>query len=135
MKTDKNIKANFHQLPLQFLGYPSGKAICVWVNKLYLDKTANLRDKDRCSFFISYVAPYAPATSKAIALWVVEILGKAGINTKTFKAHATRSVSTSAAYNKGLSLSEIGKAVGWSNFTIFAKFYNQLVHVNNFGLR
>ena len=102
---------------------------------MYLDKTANLRDKDRCSFFISYVAPYAPATSKAIALWVVETLGKAGINTKTFKAHATRSVSTSAAYNKGLSLSEIGKVVGWSNFTIFAKFYNQLVHVNNFGLR
>ena len=72
---------------------------------------------------------------KLLLPWVVETLGKAGINSKTFKAHATCFVSTSAAYNKGLSLSEIGKVVGWSNFTIFAKFYNQLVHVNNFGLR
>ena len=42
---------------------------------------------------------------------------------------------TSAAYNKSLLLSEIGKAAGWSNFTIFAKFYNKPVDVNNFGLR
>ena len=54
------------------------------------------------SFFNSYVAPYAPVTPKTIARWVVETLGKAGINTKTFKAHATRSASTSATYNKGL---------------------------------
>ena len=35
----------------------------------------------------------------------------------------------------GLSLSEIGKTAGWSNFTTFAKFYNKPVDVNNFGLR
>ena len=87
------------------------------------------------SFFNSYVALYAPVTPKTIARWVVETLGKAGINTKTFKPHATRSASTSAAYNKGLSLSEIGKAAGWSNFTTFAKFYNKPADVNNFGLR
>ena len=73
--------------------------------------------------------------SESLLPWVVETLGKAGINSKTFKAHATCFVSTSAAYNKGLSLSEIGKAAGWSNFTIFAKFYNQPVEVNNFGFR
>ena len=87
------------------------------------------------SFFISYVAPYAPFTPKTIARWVVETLERAGINTKTFKTHATRSASTSAAYNKGLLLSEIGKATGWSNFTTFAKFYNKPVDINNFGLR
>ena len=103
--------------------------------KLYLDKTANLRDKNMYSFFISYVAPYAPVTPKAIALWLVETLEEAGINTKPFKAYATRSASTSATYNKGISLSEIGKASGWSNFTTFAKFYKKPVDVNNFGLR
>ena len=61
--------------------------------------------------------------------------GKAGINRRTFKAHATRFASTSAAYNKALSLSEIGKAAGWSNFTIFGKFYNKPLDVNNFHLR
>ena len=77
---------------------------------MYLDKTVNLGDKDRYPLFISYVAPYAPATPKAIACWAVETLGKAGIYTRTFKAHATRFSSTSTAYNKGFSLSEICKA-------------------------
>ena len=45
------------------------------------------------------------------------LLGKAGINTTTFKAHATCFASTSVAFNKGLSLSEIGKGAGWSNFS------------------
>ena len=40
------------------------------------------------SFFISHVAPYAPVIPKTIARCVVETLGKSGINTKTFKAHA-----------------------------------------------
>ena len=87
------------------------------------------------SFFISYVAPYAPVTPKTIARWVVETLGKAGINTKTFEVHTARSASTSAPNNKGLSFSEIGKAAGWSNFTTFVKFYNKPVDFNNFGLR
>ena len=86
------------------------------------------------SFFNSYVALYAPVTPKTIARWVVETLGKAGINTKTFKAHATRSASTSAACDKGLSLSEKGKAAGWSNFTTFAKFSNNSVDVNNWRI-
>ena len=109
--------------------------MCFRINKLYLDKSASLRDKDRYSFFISYVASYAPTTPKTIDRWVVETFGKAGINTRTFKAHATRSASISAAYSKILSLSELGKAAGWSNFTIFVKFYNKPVDVNNFGLR
>ena len=87
------------------------------------------------SFFISSVAPYAPVTPKTTACLVVETLGKARINTKTFKAHAARSASTSATYNNDLSLSEIGKAAGWSNFTTFAKFYNDPLDVSNFDLR
>ena len=135
-KLTKTSRPNFHQKPIEILAYPSEKPICVVrIIKLHLDKSSNLRDKNMYSFFISYVAPYTPVTPKTIAHQVVETLGKAGINTKIFKAHATRSASTSAAYNKGLSLSEIGKAAGWSNFTTFTKFYNKPVDVNNFGLR
>ena len=97
-KLTKTSRPNFHQKPLQFPSYPSEKAMCVIrIIKLYLDKTANFRDKNMYSFFISYVAPYAPVTPKTIARWVIETLGKAGINTKTLTAHATRSASTSAA--------------------------------------
>ena len=96
---------NFHKKPLEFLAYPSEKAICVVrIIKLYLDKTANMRDKNMYFFFINYVALYAPVTTKTITRWIVETLGKAGINTKSFKVHATCSASTSAAYNKVPSL-------------------------------
>ena len=81
LKLTKTPRPNFHQMPLEFLAYPSGMCcyvlICVVrINKLHLDKTASLRDKDKYSFFISYVAPYAPATPKTIDHWVVETLGK-----------------------------------------------------------
>ena len=130
----KTSRPNFHQDPLEFLAYQTDKAICVVrLINLYIDKTSNLRSENVYNFFISYIQPHAPVTSKTIARWVVETLGIAGINTKTFKAHSTRSATTSVAYNKGLSLSEIGKAAGWSNFTTFGKFYNKPVDVNNFG--
>ena len=67
-KLTKTSMPNFHQKALEFLAYPSEKAICVVrIIKLYLDKTANLRDKNIYSFFISYAAPYAPVTPKTIA--------------------------------------------------------------------
>ena len=87
----------------------------------HLRKTSTLRNKDDSSFFISY------------ARWVVETLEKSGINTTTFKAHSTRAASTSSARCKGLSLTEIAKAAGWSNFSTFGKFYNKPINDVNFG--
>ena len=68
--------------------------------KLYLDKILSLRKIAVYSFFIGCVAPFRPVPPKTVACWVLEALGKAGINIKTFKAHAIRSTSTSAAYSK-----------------------------------
>ena len=121
-KLTKSSMPNFYQKSLEWLAYPSEKAICVIrIIKLYLDKTANLRNKNRYSFFVSYVASYAPLTPKTIVRWVLETLGKAGI--------------ASTGYNKGDSLTQIDKAAGWSNFATFAKFYNKPVDVKSFGLR
>ena len=83
-KLTKTSRPNFHQKLLEFLAYPSEKTICVVrIIKLYLDKKANLRDKNIYSFFISYVAPCASVTPKPFTGWVVETRGKAGINTKS----------------------------------------------------
>ena len=55
-KLTKTLRLNFHQKPIECLPYPSEKAICVVrIIKLYSDKTANLRDKNRYSFFITFV--------------------------------------------------------------------------------
>ena len=52
------------------------------------------------SFFVSYRPPLKAVGVSTIARWVVTVMSKVGVNIEKFKAHSTRSVSTSAA--KGL---------------------------------
>ena len=47
--------------------------------------------------FLSYIKPRGPITSQRIAHWLKEIMGKAGIDTSTFKAHSVRGSSGTAA--------------------------------------
>jgi len=57
----------------------------------------------------------------------------AGINTETFKAHSTRSASTTAATVKGLSFEEIQKCANWTNKSTFQKFYYRPRHSSAFS--
>ena len=58
---------------------------------------------------------------------------KAGIHTKTFKAHSLHGGSTSNAFSGGFSLIEIVKAAGWTNVKTFGEFYNKPLIDNNLG--
>jgi len=59
--------------------------------------------------------------SSTIGRWLRKVLADAGIDTKTFAAHSTRSASTSCA-----------KAKGWKNCRTFAEYYDKPVE-SNFG--
>ena len=50
-------------------------------------------------------------------------LGKAGIDTIDFKAHSTRSASTSRALSGGVSLEEVLKMADWSGPSTLNRFY------------
>ena len=117
-KLTKPIRPGSHQHPLEFATYPTGKYFFVvrLIISLCLGKTSALREKHDSSFFISYVAPHKPVSPETMAHCVVEILEKSGINATTFKAHSTRSALTFLASCKGLSLTEITKAAGWTIF-------------------
>ena len=52
------------------------------------------------------------------------MLGLSGIDTK-FKAHSTRSASTSKALSAGISLTEIVKRGQWKSDSTFRKFYHK----------
>ena len=65
-----------------------------------MDKSLSLRKIGMYSFFIDYVAPVKPDPPKTVTCWVLEALGKAGINAKISRTHAIRSTSTSVAYSK-----------------------------------
>lgn len=127
----KTSRPGFHQQPLEFLKY-SDQNLCIinYINK-YLALTKDLRHNDG-GFFISYVPPHKTVTSGTIAKWVVDVLEKAGINISVFSAHSTRSAASSKACQKGLNLTEISKAAGWTNAKTFATYYHKTIK-ENFG--
>ena len=61
-------------------------------------------------------------------------MGSAGIDTKVFGPHSSRSASASKAQASGLQLNDIMKAAGWTNEKTFARFYNKPIVSNNFSL-
>ena len=119
----KTSRPKSHQQVIEINAHPHDVSLCaVALIKLYLDKTATLRH-DVNSVFFSFTSPCKPVSSRTLARWVSDILYKAGIHTKTFKAHSLRTTSTSNAF----------KAAGQTNVKTFGKFYNTPVIDNNFG--
>ncbi len=130
----KTSRPSAHQEPLIFLSFPEDPNICVVKNlSAYLEKTKDIR-KDCNKLFLSLSTPHKGVCSVTIARWVKNTLTDAGIDTLTFSAHSTRSASTSLAKAKGLSISEISKAAGWSNDHTFARHYRKpIAYDKNFG--
>ena len=60
--------------------------------------------------FLTSTRPYHPATSTTTARWIKTILARAGVDTSIFCANSTRSASTSAAADAGVSVPEIQEA-------------------------
>ena len=63
--------------------------------------------------------------SSTVSGWVKKLLKRAGVDTKTFKSHSTRSASTSKAGFNGAPIEEILKRGSWSKQSTWQKFYNK----------
>ena len=106
----KTTKPGFHQSPIVFAIYSSHRKICIMTRIThYLEITEGLRPADQ--LIISYKKPHKAFTTSTISRWCKIILGKARIDIEKYSSHSTRSASTSKAKIKGLSLSEINKAI------------------------
>ena len=64
--------------------------------------------------------------SITIARRVVNVLSEAGTNLYDFRAHLTKSVSSSKVSETVLSLEEQSKAAGWTNAKAFAAYCRKL---------
>ena len=106
--------------------------MCCQTDKFVFGRNISMKRKI-LFLFISHVALHKLVSPKTIAYWVVETLERSGINTATFRAHSTHSASTSSARWKILSLTEIAKTAGWTNFSKSGKFCNKSVNDINFG--
>ena len=128
----KTTTASSHLAPLELRRYHD-ETLCVVTHiLLYIDVTAEVRKKQHTQLLISYESPHAPVSTKTTARWVKQTLADAGVDTTVFKAHSTRSSSTSAVHSKGLSMADIRKAAGWKPGSTFAKYYKRPI-IRNFG--
>ena len=92
----------------------------------YISHREGWRSGEECSqLLLSFVNPHKPVVSSTISGWLKNILKKAGIDISTFKAHSTRSASTSKADLSGAPIEEILKRGCWSNKSTWQKFYNK----------
>lgn len=122
----KTSKAGICQ-PIFFLPFFKEKPeVCVAkAVQRYLEVSKDLRG-NITNLFISIKKPYKAVSAQTISRWLKTVLVKSGI--KGFTAHSTRHASTSAAFKKGIDISIIKNAAGWSRDSqVFAKFYNRPV--------
>ena len=86
---------------------------------LYRERTKASRPTKSGSknpLFLSYIKPHGPVTSTTPAGWVKSTLAEAGIDTTKFKAHSSRSASSSAAYEAGVALPDIMEGAAGPQF-------------------
>ena len=92
--------------------------------KWYLDRTKVKRSSS--SLFVSSIEPFKAISKASIARWLVECISMAGpeaLVSGKFRAHDTRSVSSSWAFFNGASLKDIQQANFWSSPNTFISCY------------
>ena len=119
----KNTTQNFHAAPIRLSAYPEDESICPVRNTVeYIKATHNLRKT--CRKLIISFHNHTEVTTQTVRRYVVDTLEEAGINVQVFRAHSTRSASSSYNQTKGVPLKDIISAGGWKNSNTFQKHYN-----------
>ena len=94
--------------------------------RLYLKRVAGRRGTLK-SLLVTYGAGKVKAPSaQTIARWIRTVIQSAPgalQGRKGPKAHSTRSMSTSVAFQKGVSVLDVMRAADWSSDVVFANFY------------
>lgn len=126
-KLHKSWKRGKSPPTVTYQAYPQDTDLCV-VKTLdeYIDRTKGWRStKDFSQLLLSTTAPHKPVVSSTISGWLKKLLARAGIDTSVFKAHSTRSASSSKANLGGAPITEILKRGSWSSESTWQKFYNK----------
>lgn len=122
----KQSRPKYHLPDIQLDSYPADLRICiVHIFQVYLDRTKELRQNTN-KLLIQTQKPHGPVSRDTVARWIKTCLTKAGVKS-TFRAHSTRTATTSAAKLKGVPLEEIMRSAGWTNAQTFGKFYHKVV--------
>ena len=113
---------------LEFFSFESNTNLCVVsVLEAYLLRSAGWRSDNKHQLLLGTVNPHDEVAKSTISGWVKTVLGEAGIDTNIFKAHSSRSASTSKAKIGGCSLQDILKRGQWSGKSTWQKHYHKTI--------
>jgi len=113
-------------------GYAPDRRLCImFALHEYITRTKALR-KEESQLFISYQRPCKAITTQTLSRWISTTMEKAGINTKVFKPHSTRSAAVSKADVRNVPIRDILQKAGWSNTGTFAKYYKKKIIKDTF---
>ena len=86
----------------------------------YLRRTSSLRgvDHSRTQLLLSVVKPFQPVSKSTIARWMKSIVQEAGVGAQ-YGAHSIGSAASTAAYMKGMLISDILSIADWTSDNVF----------------
>ena len=103
--------------------YKECQLLCVvHTLKEYRKRNKEIRHSSR--LLLAMVSPHWPTTSQSVSRWLRDALSNAGVS-PTYRAHSTRSASTSAAAEAGIPLEFILEAADWASAGTFRTFYQR----------
>ena len=108
-----------HPEPMVLMGYSD------------TDMTKSIRKSNK--LLASFVKPHNPISTSTLCRWCGSTLQQAGIDITVFGSYSTWSASISHCQDKGLSIKQINKAVGWSSVHTFARFYRKPIEKEHFS--
>ena len=125
--TTKTSRESKPRPEISYVCFPEDRQLCV-VKTLdcYIEKTVSLRGQVS-QLLISYIKPHDKVSVTTVSRWIKDLLKNAGIDTKKFTGHSTRSASTSKAQISGVSIECILNRAHWSSSSTFTKYYNKKV--------
>ena len=117
--------------PLKVYSFEEDTQLCVVATlEEYLKRTKNWWEKDKSQLLLSFVKPHNPVTTLTISAWIKNVLRVAGIDTKSFKVHSTRSASTSKAGLAGLPVTGVLEKGSWIKASTWQLFYNRQIETS-----
>ena len=130
-KLTKVAKPNKPRPPIKFSSFDEDNELCVChCIDTYLERSESWRAGET-QLLLSFIKPHKAISTKTVSRWITSILHKAGIDTKIFGGHSTRSASCSKAKACGVTVKEILNQAYWSNDTVFQKRYCKEVDVDS----
>lgn len=127
----KQTRPGYKNPEITLKAYAPDRRLCIftYLNE-YLERTKALRTDDT-ALFVTLHKPHRKASKDTLGRWVKTVMTKAGIDISVFAPHSFRGASTSAAKRGGATTKEIMDNAGWTGDSVFRKYYDRPVHVNN----